>query len=265
LERRELLRFTVAAAGAAMADRARAFGRDEVWNAKKPAEWSEKDLDKILNNSPWTRKTSVAMGAGGGGGRSGGGRRGGGGGGGMGGGGPIGGGAGADASNSAGMGGQAMGGGDMGAPNVVPSVQVFVRWESALPIREAHKPGAEMKPLPEYLIVVVGMPLMGGMGGGGRFGQPDQSNTEDPEARKKRLMAQLKEATSLEPKGKDPIAPDLVEVAPEKRIILAHFSRAKNPIALEDKEVVFSIRMGPMEVRTKFALKDMVYRGQLEL
>ena len=69
--------------GAALS--ARISGAAEFWNSKEPAEWSEEDISRVLNKSPWAKETTIHFrqdlmyGPGGGGGRRGG--RGGGGGG----------------------------------------------------------------------------------------------------------------------------------------------------------------------------------------
>jgi hypothetical protein len=36
-------------------------------------------------------------------------------------------------------------------------------------------------------------------------------------------------------------------------------------ITLEDKEVEFETKLGPMEIKRKFKLQDMVFGGKLEL
>jgi hypothetical protein len=48
-------------------------------------------------------------------------------------------------------------------------------------------------------------------------------------------------------------------------ILVFFFPRAAQPITLDDKDVTFHQKLGPMELKAKFALKDMVYQGKLEL
>ena len=43
------------------------------------------------------------------------------------------------------------------------------------------------------------------------------------------------------------------------------FAAGAEPIQLDDKEVVFSTMFGPMQLKAKFTLKDMVYQSKLEL
>lgn len=35
------------------------------------------------------------------------------------------------------------------------------------------------------------------------------------------------------------------------------------PLSLDDKSVMFTTRMGPLEIKAKFTLKDMLYKGKL--
>jgi hypothetical protein len=43
------------------------------------------------------------------------------------------------------------------------------------------------------------------------------------------------------------------------------FPKGSQPIEASDKEVTFVTQMGPLGVKAKFALKDMMVKGQLEL
>jgi hypothetical protein len=56
-----------------------------------------------------------------------------------------------------------------------------------------------------------------------------------------------------------------VQVAQAQRLMLFLFPYTTQPIKPEDKEVTFLTKMGPMELKVKFALKDMMYKGQLTL
>jgi hypothetical protein len=239
----------------------------EIWNAKKPEEWSPKDIDRVLNHSPWIRQVSVTMGGGTpmgdtGGGR---GRRGGGGGGGgyisaeESGAGGGGGGGGRGGGGGGGMGGA--GGGAM-AP---PSILVSVRWESARPILDARR----KEPSPDlarfYVLTLTGLPLMGRRRGGQEAGEG--GGAENAEHLRQMLSGRFKQNARLERKGKDPISPETADVAMDARNmgVLFRFPRTSQPIEAGDKEVAFVCRFGPMDIKVKFALKDMMYQGQLAL
>jgi hypothetical protein len=241
----------------------------EAWDKKPVAELTDKDIEKLMNKSPWAKKFAVDTGrgpaafsgpatGGGGGGRGAGG----------GGGGPQGGGgAGPDDAGAGGPGG-AMGG---------STPEALVRWETALPVLEAQK-----KQLPDafrnsYAISVTGFPLggprPGGAGGpmpGGAPGGPGAGagkgggfNPEAMRAAQQQMMEAAKQSTRLERKGKDPMAPSVMAITGRSLVIL--FPRDAQPLTLDDKEVTLVLKIGLPEMKAKFSLKDMVYMGKLEL
>jgi hypothetical protein len=53
--------------------------------------------------------------------------------------------------------------------------------------------------------------------------------------------------------------------AEKERELFLFFPHGNSPIQLADKEVTFTTRIGPMELKAKFALKEMLYHGQLAL
>lgn len=156
------------------------------------------------------------------------------------------------------------GGGGMGGGGGMPPMKVMVRWESAQPLYDATKRQRAPRTDEFYILSVTGLRMMGGGRGGmgkGGEGQPD------PAERQKAMLARLKESAAIERKGKDPIHPDMADSVNSARgsVIMMAFSRKAQPISLEDKEVLFHAKMGPMEIKAKFPLKDMVYGGQLAL
>lgn len=174
---------------------------------------------------------------------------------------------GGDMGGGGGMGGGPPGG---GGPPAMPQFKALVRWETAAPVIQAGKRKWPASVEGHYLISVSGLPnMMGrGPGGGGPPEQMKQQPQMDPEQRRQMMAERLKESTRLERKGKDPIAPDQVQVGTAQdgtAITMFLFPKASQPIEVGDKEVVFLTRMGPLEVKAKFALKDMMVKGQLEL
>lgn len=177
-----------------------------------------------------------------------------------------GGGIGEDPMGSAGGRGGRGGGGD--APGPIASTTLVVRWQTALPVKQAlvkMKYGSEVTTSPEakkildseekaYVIAVsgVGPAMMGqGMRGGG-----------DPEAMKKALLEQ----TSLAVKGKDEVKPTAVQFGRVGRGFEVYFVfQKKDEFSMDDKEIEFVTRLGPVQVKQKFRLKDMVYNGKLAL
>jgi hypothetical protein len=130
-------------------------------------------------------------------------------------------------------------------PNTVELVKWrgSVRWESALPVRTALHSGTPGETPAEYILNV--------------FGDVPSGETDSA----------LIDNTKLEHKG-DQIKLTRVEPAPKNDLspggTLFYFSRLL-ALQVEDKEVTFSTKLGPLEVKCKFTLKDMLYRGKLEL
>jgi hypothetical protein len=205
---------------------------------QKPyTEWSDKDVTKMMTDSPWVKSSSVAMtfpggnaappaGGGGGGGR---------------GGGPQ---------------GQFEGGGG------VPSIEILARFESALPIRQAlvrQKFGAEADKSEEATKVLSVEPksyeiVLSGPMGMFVMGPPDQ------------VSSRLTEVTSLSSAKSAPIKPSLIQVGKpgRKMDVLFVFPRAM-PFTVDDQEVTFATKLGTSSVKYKFKLKDMVVNGKLEM
>jgi hypothetical protein len=212
----------------------------DFWT-KPYTDWTDKEVQKIGNSSPWAREFSVALGGGGGAPGGGSGRRGGGG----------GGGGGQNAAASADDVGGAGGG-----------LTLYIRWQSALPVKQAvarAKYGAQAASSPDakqylatdepsYVIVVDG--LNRGILGGG-----------DADAIKKTSLEQ----TALIIKGKEPIKPTDFRIVGQGRISAVFAFPKTNPIDVDDKEVEFQTKLGTVSIREKFRLKDMMFNGKLEL
>lgn len=127
----------------------------------------------------------------------------------------------------------------------LPTLTVLVRWDSALPIREAlaRSSGAALTAEPtQYEITVIGLVPAG----------------------KNQQLEGLKSRSMLHIPGRPPLAADHVEVDSDTGATHIFFSRA-NPIQSSSKEVLFTTRFGSLTVSHKFRLTEMNYRGRLEL
>ena len=208
----------------------------EFWNEKKPGDWTEDEIEQFLTKSPWARDASIFDTA-----------------------------AHKGVSTAPRAGGIYRQGGGAAPPsgrNPLPTVgstgnwSATVRWDSAGPVREALK-SPPLKGADEYYI----LSLTGDIPGAG-VPSEDDSDTE----REQKLVV-LKESTRLERKN-DPLELQQVKIAPRTHRSPAgtwfYFSRVF-PITLEDKQVTFVTRVGPLEVKCKFTLREMVYGGMLEL
>ncbi len=159
----------------------------------------------------------------------------------------------------------------------LPSLSVTIRWDSALPVRQAFlrlqsnsatgsPPYTPAQAQKDYIITVLGLvPARGYRSAGqlpSRSRSDDDSTTDvrDPEQMLEGLMAQSR----LMARGHKPIAPEDVKLDSATGTLHLFFPRNES-IDLKDKEVVFGTRFGSMTIQKQFRLKDMTYRGKLEL
>lgn len=157
------------------------------------------------------------------------------------------------------MGGGNVGGGGASSP---PAIVAKVRWQTALPVKQAlvrmkfgEEAGtsAQAKQAleatdPVYLIVLEGLPA--------RMAQMGEA----------RLKETLQKSTMLRHGEKRPIAPTQIQVGLVEKTLLIYFAFPKtDAIVLEDKDVEFVSKVGPMEFKKKFKLAEMVVDGKLTL
>jgi hypothetical protein len=249
-----------------------AYAASDFWRDKTYTQWTSDEVDKMLADSPWAQgaKASVQQQAGRGGGM---GRRGG-----------MGGGMGIPGMGGGGMGRRGGGGyPGGGGGSSIPQVTATIRWQSALPVREALlRQGGEAKPddsevaksltapVNGYVIAVLGLPetIPSSRGRSGRGTDTDRD--DDARDRSTRddttdhSLDQVKSSTYLSRKDKATLFAGKVQRDKDGVTLLFTFPKT-TPITLDDKEVEFVTRYGPLEIKKKFKLKDMVYQGKLEL
>jgi hypothetical protein len=229
----------------------------DFWKKKDYSEWTDQEVGKLLADSPWARSVTIGTGGPppstgmpeGSGGR----RRS----------------AGMEGAPTTGAGGGrggetgSMDGGSSSGRRPMGTVPtLLVRWTSALPVKlamarqkyGAAPPPAEAQQLlareeSSYVVTVHGLPR-----GLSRM---------DPA----RLREALKNLTRLERKGKDPIPLEDVQLVPLETggVIVAFIFPRTAAITLEDREVAFVTKMGSIDVKRKFSLRDMVFEGKLQL
>jgi hypothetical protein len=227
----------------------------EFWTTKPFTDWNEKEVAKILSESPWTAKITISgfggpgappsVGGGGGGGRGGG----------RGGGGPKGDSTTADP-------GIAGGGGDTGASSGPSGVSVTLLWQTAAPIKQAlikRQYGTEAGTSPEaqakldrveqvYVLTMIGMP-----GFTLAAAQGDRK-------------AALLDATMLTVSGKPPVKAVDVQVSGGRGTGNMSFLFPRTTsFTADDKEMQFFTKFDKTGVKAKFKLKDMVFNGKLEM
>ena len=256
----------------------------DPWKSnKKYTEWSEKEIRKVLQKSPWAKTVTltlpigVGFGPGAGDGRQPGGyerrsRAGAGGPTGAGGPGAPGGG-GFGGPGGGGLGGPSAHGGGVGAGGSYPRarsryLELLVRWHSALPVRQAYtrQQVAAEQMTPEhaeqliqetpnqYVVMVSGMP-MAAMGG--TTPEKVKASSYLKTGRGQRIMVQ--DVRMSRGQGQD--APTF-----QDRIsnLYFFFPRA-TPIELSHKSVEFVTELGRHKIKKKFKLKKMLFEGKLEL
>jgi hypothetical protein len=202
----------------------------EFWNEKKPQDWTEDEVKEILTRSPWAKEGAVSVFGGAGGNllnRNGAMNR---------------------SGNMSSSGRQRTNTTQTTQSADAPDLRykAIVRWESALPIREALKSKQDPRVADFYILAVVGDLAMA---------DPDAD-----EAQRESRLDMLKQYTKLDRHGG---AIPLSNVESVKKIgTMFYFPRAE---PIKDGQVTFTTKMGPVEVKCRFTVKDMMYRGKLEL
>jgi hypothetical protein len=233
----------------------------QKWLSTDYTQWTSSEREQILNDSPWARQATAFFGT-----------------------------TDEDARTypvqmptprDAGLGGRAVSDGswDGGVGRIprggTPTLPVTVRWDSALPVREAlfasHSPDNRdtehtlAQPDKYYVIAVIGL---------ARGRQPAPADPDGPDSdavnqqRTPFDMTQTRQGlmnfSRLTVKGKKPIVPEDVRVDEATGRIQVFFPKS-DPITMSDKEVYFTTTYGSIKVTQRFRLKDMTYKGKLEL
>jgi hypothetical protein len=236
-------------AGAGLLLRVRGLSAADVnfWDKKPPAEWSSDEIERLITHSPWSKQVTAEAGPSeeSGGQSRGGGLR-------------LPGGIGFPGGGGMGRGRGGRGGGRSSESQPKGTV----RWESAKPVLEALKTTLPESFAGHYVISVNGFPSTSGYGRGSQ----DESQGDSPQASQD-MLDHLKAYTSLQPKDKALAQPGVVEPQPAAggTSFLFGFSKEILVLGPDDKEVAFSTRIGRLNIKTKFSLKEMTYRGELAL
>ncbi len=220
------------------------FGAQPVW--EKPTDsWTADDIGSLLNHSPWALQTDAVMedpqdarepqpagppdtgerGAG---------------------------------NNKAPWDG-GVGRNRMGRLATVP---VTVRWDSALPIRQAQKDMAA--PAESYVISLAGLVPAGRYRAVGHTDTTSSSDgSVDARNPEELLEAFMAYSRILQKSGPD-LQPENVKLDPATGVVRIFFSH-KTIVDPSQKEVIFTTHFGKLSVRAKFRLATMKYHGNVEL
>lgn len=225
---------------------------------KKPEQWTSEDAQRIISNSPWAQPASAtfpdprkddvpqsvyslpgAAEAG------------------------IAGSRGATDGRWDGGVGRNTGGG------LLPTLSVIVRWDSALPVRQALlrlEQGSSLGEPKYYLITVEGLVPAGHYKDAAKLegkSSSDESITENS-ANSERVLEGLMANSKLIVRGHAPISCENAKIDPKTGAVHLSFSRTVE-IKRSDKEVAFITRFGSLLVEKRFRIGDLTYDGKLEL
>lgn len=258
------------------------------WATKPYTEWTKKEVEKLLGDSPWMQSAKVELdlssmprgargeGSGGGVGGPGGGM--GGPGGGVGGpGGGMGGPGGGVGGPGGGMGGP---GGGMGGPGGRPQMPTaYVMWQSALPIRQAMAQAAILSESPsaesleaqlateptQHILAVMG--LQGGPAGqvvmrrpsADGAGAPAPPSPEQQAEMRERMHSQMMENTTLTIDS-EKLAPEKIETVlnGSERVLVFYFPKSTE-VSSRTKKLEFETQTGPLKLKVRFKPKDMMF------
>jgi hypothetical protein len=203
---------------------------DEAWKTKRVADWTEQETKEVLNNSPWAMMTTPTVKK--------------------------------EEKKSHGSGsvgipgiGRRRSDPAQSAPEIPATADsatsLNIRWESALPIREAELKARETNaPAVDedhYAIAVYGLP---------------SKLAKDAKGEGDRLKGQA----SLKREGQKDLKPAHVDVIQRDDGVVAVFLFPRNKeITAQDSRVEFEALIGQYQISQSFQIGQMMYQGKLEL
>lgn len=263
----------------------------DFWNKKQPEQWNNDEVQTLLSKSPWAKEAKVTRT--GGGGQNPQGPSGGGGGGYPGGGGGYPGGGGGRRTGIPGMGrvgvglpggggvgrmpGGRTGGGRGPSAERAALPKITVRWQSALPVRQATEKWAaddvcathSAADANYYAVCMVGLPALADRRN--RSGQEagddtdNSANTRQGQSADERLRQALVNQTSLHGKDQSSVYPHNVEIVHRGNVRAVLFLFARDGRIEDNKEVQFESHVRNFAIQATFKPKEMKYRGKLAL
>jgi hypothetical protein len=206
----------------------------DFWETKDFLTWTDKEVEKIITDSPWAQKVNVVIQSGPAVPTSTGPLRG----------------EGGATDDGGGRGGRGGGGG-------VQQLRLTMTWRSSLPIKQA---------------VVRGSVGQGGIVNTPTQAVLDQKETfyvvtiSGVPRNYTRQTANLKDVTVIRRDKKPDIVVTDVRVEQDQgNLLLGFFFPRTDAITMDDKEVEVFTKLGEVEIKKKFKPKDMMFHGQLEM
>lgn len=205
---------------------------EEAWKTKRVADWTDQETKEVLTNSPWAaivtptiKKTNQGQQNGHTGGMAG----------------------------VPGMGRRRMGQDPNATPSATPEMPqpLTIRWESALPIREAelkaHETNAPDVDESHYAVAIYGL---------------SNRMTKDPSG----LADHLKGQSTLKREGQKDLKPSHVDVLQREDGLAIVFLFPRSPgLGEKDSTVEFNALVGSFQITQSFHLDQMIYQGKREL
>lgn len=152
----------------------------------------------------------------------------------------------------------------------MPTLPVLIRWDSALPVRQATLRVGDFKPVDnalaakDYVITMVGLVPAKRYHDAGKLesasNSDDTVDAHDPEEMLEGLMS----ASRLVRHGHPQLAPENVKIDGATGTLHILFPRT-DPILPREKDVLFHTRFGSVTIEKVFHLHEMAYDGRLEL
>jgi hypothetical protein len=210
----------------------------QTWKTKSPRDWTQQDAKQLLSDSPWVKLVTpqevrdLSLGE----------RR-------------EGGNWDADIGKGVGILGTGIAGSTRAREAIAkahekpPVAPVWIRWESALPVRMAESAAGETKAPPlegdDYALTIYGIPT------------PNQW----------RVASELKGVAYLRRGGKKDFKPSRVNILrkDDGTADIVYLFRRSVEITRKDKAVEFHAQVGRLVVDQNFYVEDMQYQGELQL
>jgi hypothetical protein len=196
---------------------------DQAWKNEQFPEWTEDDAKDVLRDSPWV-KTVVAT--------------------------PV---KSPDRVSVGRRGGRRQGASDTAAPNKTQAPTLTLRWESALPVREAELKARDvaaptLDDEDHYAIAVYGIPR-------GMLRDDSKIMAED-----------LKRQAVLKREGKKDTKPSSVEILlrDDGPVVLYLFPKSAE-FDWRDHKIEFDAQLPGLKFTQTFSFDDMTFHGKLEL
>ena len=203
----------------------------EPWRSKAASAWSARDVERVLNDSPWARRVTIELPGS------------------------------PDGFNGI---GRSRNSGPVAPGGESRLLEYLVRWDSATPIREALArarknlaPGGSMKSTmnadrSESFYILSLIPV-------------EFHPAERPKAPDGGAQNRIKSLTTLHRKGHEDLHPTAIAAPNEGSGVLVYYFPKIDPVTLEDTDVEFRTSAAPARISVVFPLKQMVFDNQLAL